>query len=649
MDLVAQTQINVYTARGVLIESAGPVWMYGTASEHHVLYQYQILDSSNIFMGLIQTESPYYQGVAPAGAPAPFGNTTDTGTTAITYFANDPNFNSCYNDPLCATSWAIRILGSDHISVYGAGLYSWFQNYDQTCLATNKCQTSLAYIDDQSSEKTVFYNLVTVGAQVMMTTLDGVLAWSEDNKNGFASSVLAFLITTTATTSLSAPKGGSDLIIQSKSVIFSDKTTADGSGSAFVILSVIRNTPVFGNGLQQTAFEYWGLTSDQKTDCGQFTGQGGSPAGTEITRSNTWATNNVIPDSPDQGPPSKSNQAYNMLGHSCSFTKDSVVNWANAKAGDQIGHIICDGSFQELPCTKPTQPSAGYAVCSLLEYTVDAVCYLTTNSLQPRTGSSTKPALQLWEITIPFMLAMMRQAFYRPNRQLFYTRRLTWVVGQTGLSDTARDFALHRRLQTIWDGWPTLAIDGDAARYYDFYNVDDSSGWLRDIRQTIFTGLGQNGDAQNQYFQTMSRAFAYEATGTVYVMTEDPQNIPMTAIWGEIEFPALTRPGTPVTEIIALDEVGNRWYKIWDKNDSSITPRRPKRVDPPTNLRRRTNVQVGGQTVNIGGDGSETSKNSYGDICLNSGLWWYYPVYVCPGTASVMRCSSIEKGRDFFG
>ncbi|EPS40839.1 hypothetical protein H072_5254 [Dactylellina haptotyla CBS 200.50] len=647
MDLVAQTQINVYTARGVLIESAGPLWLYGTASEHNVLYQYQILDSSNVFLGLIQTESPYYQGVAPAGAPAPFGNTTIASATTTPYFGSDPNFNICYNDPLCATSWALRILSSDYISIYGAGLYSWFQNYDQTCLASNKCQTSLAYIDDQSSEKTLLYNLVTVGAQVMMTTLDGVLAWGEDNKNGFASSVLAFLITTRAVTS-TAHGSVSDLINQSKAVVFSDKTTADGDGSALVILSTIRYQPVFGNGLEQTAFEYWGLTSDQKADCGQFTGQS-SPAGMEITRSNTWATSNVIPDKPDQGPPDKSRQAYNFLKHSCQFTRDSFVDWGSAAAGAQVGHITCDGGFEEIPCTKPTQPSQGSSVCSLLEYTVDAVCYLTTNSLQPRAGTGGKPALQLWEISVALMLALVRPAFYRPNRQLFYTRRLSWAVGQTGLSDTARDFALHRRLQTIWDGWPTPRIDGDSARYYDFYNVDDPNGWLRDIRQTNFIGDEQNGDAQNQYFQAMSKAFALEAVGTVYVMTEDPTNIPMTAIWGEVEFPTLTRAGTPVTEIIALDETGLRWYKIWDKNDSSITPRNPKRVPAPTNLKKRKVVTVGGQSVNIGGDGSETSRNSYGDICLNSGLWWEFPLFVCPGPASVMRCSEIEKGRDFFG
>ena len=68
----------------MLIESSGPVWLYGTASEHCVLYQYQTVDAANIFMGMIQTESPYYQ-VAPR-APAPFVQAN---------FPSDPSFAHC--------------------------------------------------------------------------------------------------------------------------------------------------------------------------------------------------------------------------------------------------------------------------------------------------------------------------------------------------------------------------------------------------------------------------------------------------------------------------------------------------------------------------------------------------------------------------
>lgn len=58
LDLSDHGQINIYNARGVLIESTGPVWMYGTASEHNVLYNYQVQNAKNVYMTLIQTETP---------------------------------------------------------------------------------------------------------------------------------------------------------------------------------------------------------------------------------------------------------------------------------------------------------------------------------------------------------------------------------------------------------------------------------------------------------------------------------------------------------------------------------------------------------------------------------------------------------------
>lgn len=51
-------QISIFSGRGVLLENQGPVWMYGTASEHSQLYNYQIANAKNVYMALIQTETP---------------------------------------------------------------------------------------------------------------------------------------------------------------------------------------------------------------------------------------------------------------------------------------------------------------------------------------------------------------------------------------------------------------------------------------------------------------------------------------------------------------------------------------------------------------------------------------------------------------
>lgn len=58
LDLEDHGQINIYNGRGVLIESQGPVWLYGTSSEHSQLYNYQISNAKNVYMSSIQSETP---------------------------------------------------------------------------------------------------------------------------------------------------------------------------------------------------------------------------------------------------------------------------------------------------------------------------------------------------------------------------------------------------------------------------------------------------------------------------------------------------------------------------------------------------------------------------------------------------------------
>lgn len=59
-----ETDINVFGARGILIESQGPNWFYATAAEHAQLYQFQLNNASTTYMGHIQTESPYVSSIS---------------------------------------------------------------------------------------------------------------------------------------------------------------------------------------------------------------------------------------------------------------------------------------------------------------------------------------------------------------------------------------------------------------------------------------------------------------------------------------------------------------------------------------------------------------------------------------------------------
>jgi len=81
------------------------------------------------------------------------------------------------------------------VAVYGAGLYSFFSNYDVHCSDEGNgetCQKRMFSVE-KSKDITV-YNLNTVGT-IQMVTLDGVdIATYADNGNGFVSTIALFKV-----------------------------------------------------------------------------------------------------------------------------------------------------------------------------------------------------------------------------------------------------------------------------------------------------------------------------------------------------------------------------------------------------------------------------------------------------------------------
>ncbi|KAF6804656.1 hypothetical protein CMUS01_14800 [Colletotrichum musicola] len=150
MDKVSQHQINIFSARGVLIESQGPTWLW----------------------------------VSPA-APAPFSNGL--------VFANDPDFRECGSSKSCAMSGGLRPVDSSTVYILSTGLYTWFQNYDQTCINSgqNTYQDRIFYAEQ--SYDIWIYGLVTIGHIEMITPFQGTPIVARNNRNGYASSILAWL------------------------------------------------------------------------------------------------------------------------------------------------------------------------------------------------------------------------------------------------------------------------------------------------------------------------------------------------------------------------------------------------------------------------------------------------------------------------
>ncbi|KAJ5971674.1 Pectin lyase fold/virulence factor [Penicillium vulpinum] len=181
LESLTDTQISVYTGRGLLVEGKN-VWLYGTGSEHHSLYQYQFSGASSIVAGFVQTETPYYQP-NPNAANSPYPS-----NSAL----NDPNYSSCLGGN--CNSLGLRILNTKDVIIYGAGLYSFFNNYSTTCSTfplPENCQSMIFSIEGSTSGLVV-YGLNTVGTSYMIVKDGTALATVADNLATFAATIAYF-------------------------------------------------------------------------------------------------------------------------------------------------------------------------------------------------------------------------------------------------------------------------------------------------------------------------------------------------------------------------------------------------------------------------------------------------------------------------
>lgn len=164
-------QIDIYNGRGVFIESEGPVWMYGSSSEHSVLYNYQLKGAKNIYIGAAQTESPYFQSNPPA--PAPF----------LPVQGVDPMFEG--GEAKDKKAWGLRVIDSSDVLIYGAGLYSFFENYDQVCVGEQNCQNTMIEIGGAINNLDIF-GLSTKASVNMVSTVGGFFPGGSDPSAGYS-------------------------------------------------------------------------------------------------------------------------------------------------------------------------------------------------------------------------------------------------------------------------------------------------------------------------------------------------------------------------------------------------------------------------------------------------------------------------------
>lgn len=90
--------------------------------EHHALYNYQFLNTKNIFGVQFQSETPYYMP-SPSALNAGY---------AYNATWSDPDYaTSCASSTAenCAMAWGLRVVSSTDLFIYGSDHYSFFSSY----------------------------------------------------------------------------------------------------------------------------------------------------------------------------------------------------------------------------------------------------------------------------------------------------------------------------------------------------------------------------------------------------------------------------------------------------------------------------------------------------------------------------------------
>ncbi|KAK7943020.1 Glucan 1-3-beta-glucosidase [Apiospora aurea] len=167
------SQISLYAARGILIESEGPTWIYGSGSEHVIFYQYQTYKAKNVYLGHIQTESPYFQ--PEPVSPTPFNS-------SLGLFPGDPDWADCTTDS-CREAWGLRVLDSESVFLHSVGLYSWFSNYDQQCLGPEDCQQRVMEV--KGSKDVALFNIFSKAVEEIATGEGNFINQTDDNQRGY--------------------------------------------------------------------------------------------------------------------------------------------------------------------------------------------------------------------------------------------------------------------------------------------------------------------------------------------------------------------------------------------------------------------------------------------------------------------------------
>lgn len=171
LDDASSKPLNIAAGRGLLLESTSPSWLIGTSFQRCTLYQYNLNRASDVYIGLQQAESPYWQGNGTQQrAPAPWVANSSYG---------DPSFGLCTShrysndNDRCYRAYGQRLVDSNNVVIHGSALWASYNamnnnkwhgpNCDET---SGVCQMNMVFISGALNIS--WYSISTKSTRNMM-------------------------------------------------------------------------------------------------------------------------------------------------------------------------------------------------------------------------------------------------------------------------------------------------------------------------------------------------------------------------------------------------------------------------------------------------------------------------------------------------
>ncbi|KAF7973095.1 hypothetical protein HWV62_16194 [Athelia sp. TMB] len=178
-DTAGANAVSIQMGRGALIESTSPSFFVGVAMEHCTFYSIHTYDAENLFLGLIQDETPYWQGDNAASS--------EWKPNAVYH---DPDFSNCATaDVNCRQAFGLNFDGGSNIFSYGSGVWTF-----------HPTQTNDVWISDDPANLYIFNpnnggsgggwtNIISVSGGGSVTDAENPGTWSP---GGVIGAYLAF-------------------------------------------------------------------------------------------------------------------------------------------------------------------------------------------------------------------------------------------------------------------------------------------------------------------------------------------------------------------------------------------------------------------------------------------------------------------------